>query len=295
MKIVFIGTVEFSKKVLTRLIERGNNVVSVITLKRSGFNADHALLSGICRRNKIHCFFADDRSEKEITRYVRGIRPDLILCVGWSRLLSKELVSVPRLGVVGYHPALLPRNRGRHPLIWALALGLRETGSTFFMMDAKADSGDIISQRKISICYSDNARSLYDKVARTAIRQIDEIMEQFENGTINRIQQRHSHASYWKRRYEQDGVIDWRMPSGGIYNLVRALTRPYVGAHFLRRGKKITVWKAAEVTRSGVENCEPGKVLAVYKNGSFVVKTGSDCIRVLERDPHVTIKTGEYL
>ena len=60
------------------------------------------------------------------------MRPDIIFCFGWSRLIKEELLKIPKKGVVGYHPAMLPKNRGRHPLIWALALGIKTTGSTFF-------------------------------------------------------------------------------------------------------------------------------------------------------------------
>ena len=71
--------------------------------------------------------------------------------MGWSRIIGKELLAVPPKGIVGYHPAALPANRGRHPIIWALALGLKETASTFFFMDNGADSGPIISQKSLII------------------------------------------------------------------------------------------------------------------------------------------------
>lgn len=295
MKIVFIGTVELSRLVLRSLIKYKSNIISVITLKKSAFNADYAALSKVCSRYKIECFFADHKTEREIRQYLKMKNPDFIFCIGWSRLLSDKLLSIPRYGVIGFHPALLPKNRGRHPLIWALALGLKETGSTFFMMNRKADAGDIISQKKIKISYSDDAKSLYEKVAKTAVSQVNEFMPLLERGKLKKIKQDSTKASYWRKRLELDGVIDWRMSSYGIYNLVRALTRPYVGAHFLRKGKKIKVWKAAEIKRNGFSNCEPGKVLKIYKNGSLLVKAQDNCIKVLEIEPKVTIKIGEYL
>jgi methionyl-tRNA formyltransferase len=85
------------------------------------------------------------------------------------------------------------------------------------------------------------------------------------------------------------------MSSYGIYNLVRALAKPYVGAHFLYKGKKIKVWKAAEIKKNSLTNCEPGKVLKVFENGSLLIKAYDNCVKVLEFEPKVRIKTGECL
>ena len=85
-----------------------------------------------------------------------------------SRLLKEEILSIAPFGVVGFHATALPANRGRHPIIWALVLGLSETASTFFFMDEGADSGDILSQYKLSISENDNAESLYKKVIKVA-------------------------------------------------------------------------------------------------------------------------------
>ena len=89
-----------------------------------------------------------------------------------SNSLEKILSKSP-IGVIGFHPAALPANRGRHPIIWSLALGLKSTASTFFFMDKNVDSGDILSQASIKISDSDDARSLYDKVTKTALSQIE--------------------------------------------------------------------------------------------------------------------------
>ena len=69
------------------------------------------------------------------------------MCVGWSKLIKKEILNIPKKGFIGYHPSLLPKNRGRHPLIWAKILGLKKTEATFFMLNDKAETGEIISQK----------------------------------------------------------------------------------------------------------------------------------------------------
>lgn len=71
--------------------------------------------------------------------WIKALSPDILLCFGWSSLLKEELLRIAPMGVLGYHPAELPYNKGRHPLIWAKVLGLEETASTFFFMDQTAD------------------------------------------------------------------------------------------------------------------------------------------------------------
>ena len=88
------------------------------------------------------------------------------------------------MGIVGYHPAALPSNRGRHPLIWALVLGLTETASTFFFMDEGADSGDILDQRPVSILPSDDAKSLYERISQVAISQIRDFVPRLTEKNI---------------------------------------------------------------------------------------------------------------
>ena len=197
------------------------------------------------------------------------------------------------MGVVGYHPALLPKNRGRHPLIWALALGLNISGSTFFFMTEGADDGDILSQEKVEILYEDDAKSLYDKVSNIALRQIETFLPKLQNNSFEIIKQKNDLANVWRKRGKVDGRIDFRMTSRAIYNLVRALTKPYVGAHVEYNGQDISIWKVEEV-EFDQNNIEFGKVLE--NNGkSFIVKTYDKAIRIIDHDFKELPKVGEYL
>ena len=116
----------------------------------------------------------------------------------------------------------------------------------------------------------------------------------FKNGKINLINHLPDEGNSWRKRGKEDGRIDWRMSSRNIYNLVRALSRPYVGAHFIHNNDEYKVWKVKEVFEDGYENIEPGKIIRVISNNTFVVKAGENLIEVLECDT-VEIKEGEYL
>lgn len=294
MKIVLIGTVKLSEILLRKLASLKADVAHVFTKKTSNFNSDFFDLGITCKKFGIPYSYARSINTQKNINLVRGIGPDVIFCFGWSELLKSELLRIPMIGTIGYHPALLPQNRGRHPLIWALALGLSETGSTFFFMKEGIDDGDILSQRKVRISYQDNASSLYDKMAKTATQQIDDFLPLLASGKIVKIKQDRFKATYWRKRAVNDGLIDWRMPSFSVYNLIRALTRPYPGAHFTYRDREIKVWSAKEVKTCAHANIEPGKVIQARSKNEFLIKTGKGCISI-KTNANLPIKEGDYL
>ena len=293
MRIVFIGSVEFSLRVLEQLVVLDVEIVGVCTLKESEFNTDHTDLRGFSEALGIPSLYVKDINSTETLAWIRGKSPDIIFCFGWSRLIKEDLLKLAPLGVVGFHPALLPANRGRHPLIWALVLGLKKTGSTFFFLDSAADSGDILSQKEIFIDEQDDARTLYDKVTRTALIQITEILPQLTSGLFQRFVQNENLSNVWRKRGREDGKIDWRMSAKSIHNLVRGLAAPYVGAHFLLDGKEVKVWKTAVILEVP-DNIEPGKVLLQSSQGT-VVKCGIGAISLLITEPELKEIAGSYL
>lgn len=291
MKILFIGTVEFSFRALEKLISMNADVVGVCTKKKSDFNSDFMDISRISAG--IPSMYINDINDKESIDWIKALQPDVIFCFGWSSLIGKELLNVAPMGVVGFHPAKLPQNRGRHPLIWALALGLKSSASTFFFMGEGADDGNILSQKEFEILYEDSAKTIYSRVIDIALKQLDILVPELENSTFITKEQNHDQANTWRKRDASDGVIDFRMSSVSIYNLVRALTKPYVGAHIEYSGKNISIWKVEEV-ECGFENIEPGKVLESNNDG-ILVKCSNNAIRILEHEFKVRPSIGVYL
>lgn len=294
MKILFIGCVESSYKLLEVLLREHKDVAGVITKERSDYNTDFRDLAPLCRIYKIPVCYVNNINDAESISFARGVGADICFCFGWSQLLREELIGLFPKGIIGFHPAALPYNRGRHPLIWALALGLKETASTFFMIDAGADTGDIVSQRIVGINYEDDAGTLYEKVMAMAVKQEIELVRNLEEGSLNRISQELKAGNYWRKRGKADGMIDWRMSSRSIYNLVRSLTEPYIGAHFVYAGKEYKVWKTEEINADGIENFEPGKVIAINADGTIDVKAGEGGIRLLRFDTF-EVAVGDYI
>lgn len=293
MKIIYIGSVQFSRSALELLIRLEAEVVGICTLGRAPLNSDHVDLSELGQRHHIPVLLADDINSDKTVEWIREKEPDVIFCFGWSRLLGQHVRDLAPLGVIGFHPSALPANRGRHPLIWPLVLGLREIASTFFFMDDGADSGDILSQRRLSIDDDDDAGTLYEKVTVIALRQIEDFLPQLSKGTYQRIVQDPQAANTWRKRGRNDGLIDWRMSARSIRNLVRGLTRPYVGASFMRANSEVKVWRAT-IVQGAPENMEPGRVWRVAVDGP-VIKCGEDAVCLIATEPQLNFQAGDYL
>ncbi len=299
MRIAFIGCVDFSHAALSRLLELpAAEVVGIATRERSPFNADFRSLAPIAAAAGVPCLLVRGNDQAPLARWLREIRAEVVYCFGWSYLLHPEVLAVPPLGGVGWHPAALPRNRGRHPVIWALALGLQETASTFFFLDAGADSGDILSQVRVPIREEDDAASLLARLTAIALGQIESFTPQLAAGSFPRAPQDAAGATSWRRRGAADGAIDWRMSARSIHNLVRALTRPYVGAHCLLAGHPAKVWRTAIVESLQGNpvpiDAEPGKVLAIL-DGRPVVRCGEGAIAIVDHELAALPEPGSYL
>ncbi len=295
MRILFIGTVDFSYAALSLLLENKYDVVGLVTKRKSGFNSDFSDLQPLAEKYGVPVVFREQNNDDEIETFIESKHPDVIYCLGWSHLLPSRILRIPRYGVVGFHPAALPDNKGRHPIIWALFLGLKNTASTFFFMDEGADSGDIILQENIVIDEDDTAATLYEKIQKKGLEQLMVLTEELEvnKGRIPARKQDSDSGNTWRKRGKCDGRIDFRMSTRAILNLVRALTHPYVGAHIDFMESEIKVWKAVREECDSI-NIEPGKILYV-ENGEIVVKTYDGAIRILEHEFDIMPKKGEYL
>lgn len=293
MRIVFIGTVKFSHKALQKLIDIKTNIVGVCTKKQSTFNSDFSDLTPTCIQNGIPFKFVDDINSTENVEWIRLLKPDIIFCFGWSNIIKYELLNLSPMGVLGYHPTKLPLNRGRHPLIWSLVLGLKKSASTFFFMKEGVDNGDILSQQGFEILENDDAQSLYEKITEIALLQIENFIPKLLSNTYIKRKQNHKKANFWRKRTTADGKIDFRMSGQSICNLVRALTKPYLGAHIEYKNKNFKVWKVKFIANNEI-NIESGKILDTNQN-TFLIKISDGAIKVLEHEFEELPNIGEYL
>lgn len=295
MKVLFIGCVQFSYDTLSFVYGlKCVDVVGVVTREESIFNSDFKSLSPLARKKGTPVFVSEGNDQEKMADFIRKSAPDVVYCFGWSYLLKKIILDIAPMGVVGFHPAQLPCNRGRHPLIWAIVLGLPHTASTFFFMEEGADDGDILSQEIIDIGSDDSVTDLYSRVSDIAIRQIAEFTKALSDKDFIRCPQDHKQANFWRKRGVRDGEIDWRMHAISIHRLVRALTRPYIGAHVLMGDKMVKIWEVKIHEKFLDINIEPGKILAV-KGDEILVKCSDKAIWIVDHDAEKLPAIGSYL
>ena len=244
------------------------------------------------RKKKIKSIYTKDVNSYKIYSWVKKCNPDIILCIGWSQLLGKKLLNLSPNGVIGYHPSDLPKNRGRHPIIWSLVLGQKKIGSSFFFMNEKADSGKIISKKILKIKKNSNSNLVYKNLSILGRKQIKNILSQFKRKKIYSKNQNTNVGNFWRKRTEVDGKIDWRMDAENINNLVNALSKPYPGAYFLLKNKKIVVWRS-KIINFNIQNLEPGKVIKYKKN--FIIKCGNKALKLINISPKIKLNKIKYL
>lgn len=296
LRAVLIGCVDSSLTALRTLLALPAHVTveGVITRRASSYNSDFADLAPLATAHGVPLLYVEDEPDDAAqAAWLRGRGADIVFCIGWSRLLGARLLGAAPRGVVGFHPAELPANRGRHPIVWALALGLERTASSFFLMESEADSGPLLSQQPIAITADDDAATLYARILQAMPGQLEAIARGLAEGSLQPQPQDASRANHWRKRGADDGRIDWRMDAANIRNLVRALARPYPGAHFMAEGQPVKLWRCA-VIDDAPRNLEPGKVLAVDADG-IVVKCGRGALRLLEHELPRLPSAGDYL
>jgi len=294
MRIIYIGAVDFSQHCLRVVLKSQGEVVGIVTTKNASNNSDYYDLTPIAVEHHIPIHYCKNINDHETVEWIREKLPDIIFCWGFSQLIKAELLSIPPQGIIGVHPALLPQNRGRHPLIWSLVLGLKESGLTFFRMDEGADSGPILSQEKFAIKDEDDAMTLYSRIKELATKQISLFLPELISGTAKFVEQDSRMANYWRKRSRKDGIIDWRMSTSAISNLVRALSRPYPGAEISYKEQLITVWKVRPYVEPVADNIESGKIITIVESKP-VVKCYDGAIIITEYEPEVEWISGDYL
>jgi len=169
MKIIFIGGVRIGYTVLKSVYESGYIVDTVFTLPKNSSASDYVNFESLVSKYDTKLIRATDVNKLSCVDIIQDISPDLIIVCGWQQLISKEILSIPKLGAIGFHSSLLPKYRGRAPVNWAIIMGERKTGITMFHLTESADSGDIIAQKAFPIMLNDDCNTIYKKSANKCV------------------------------------------------------------------------------------------------------------------------------
>lgn len=296
-KIVFFGCANSSYLILKFLLKKKVRFEAIFT-KRKSYNHDFKDLSKISKKNNIKYFYVKKTNSKNTIDKLKKIRPDYLICVGWPVLIKSKILKLVKKNSIGFHPSKLPYNKGRHPIIWSIVLGLKSTASSFFVInnDLNPDTGDLISQKKIIIKKEYDSGKLYSKIILTAKKQLFEIVKNIGQNNLKIIKKiKPNSGNYWRKRTKKDGEIDWRMSATSINNITRALTPPYPFAHFKYKKKEFLVEKSKEMKfKREYLNVEPGRVIMYHKQYP-VIKCYKSFLKIYVKNKNFKPKIGESL
>jgi methionyl-tRNA formyltransferase len=278
MKIAFVGAVEGSLVALEALIAAGFTPQLLVTLpdSLSDRHSDFVDLATPARAAGGDVHLTTDVNAPATLAALRAAQPDLVLVVGWSQICRAEFRAVPRLGTIGYHPAPLPRFRGRAVIPWTILANEPTTGSTFFWLDAGVDSGPIIVQELFPVAPDETARSLYDKHKEAIAHLAPIAVSAVAAGDCRGVAQDETLASYCAKRTPEDGLVDWRQPADDILRFIRAVGDPYPGAFGFHAGEKIVIDEARPFAGPGRYIGLAGQVQGLTERG-FTVLCGDGC------------------
>ncbi len=274
-RILFFGYSEVGYACLDLLLERGDNVIALITHEdhpdeKIWFNTPAIA----AQEHGIPVHTPESVNTPEWINRIAAMQPDLILSVYYRHMIGGSILALPPLGAFNLHGSLLPKFRGRAPINWAVLHGETRIGMTLHRMVKRADAGAMVDQEGIEISPQDTAEQAFRKVlpcARTVLaRQIDHLL----SGTATETPQDESAATYFGGRKPEDGRIDWSRPSAEIFNLIRAVTDPYPGAFTEQGEARLMVWWAEPAP--GLSGA-PGEVLSL---DPLVVATGDGALHL---------------
>ena len=235
--------------------------------------------SDIALQYSLPMHYCNNVNDAETMQWMRERKPDIIIQSGWSQKFSAELLSLPKYGCIGEHPAPLPRGRGAACINWAILTGETNWGDSFFQMLEQYDAGVLYAQEFFDIEPQDDVATVYDKVALTSRNIVRENIVNWANGIFSPMEQDESKVTYYKRRRPADGEFTFDMDAAQLYNFIRAQAHPYPGAFFMMNGAKHTVWKAAPTT---LQSDKPnGTLLGTTENGGVLVAAQNGVIEFL--------------
>ena len=290
-KIGYAGCKNTTLECMSRIIKLGYKIDSLITLSyeqgRKAEVAGYCDLRHFAYENGIEIYYPhkysllDDNDRQNIT----AMNLDLLLVIGWQRLIPDWLLKSLSIGAFGMHGSSepLPAGRGRSPLNWSLIQDKKRFITHLIRYKPEVDNGDIIDIMVFDITPFDTCHTLHLKNMVSMSRLLEIYLPSLLDGSDRAIPQSDKGASYYPKRTPDDGIIDWNQSSLEIYNLVRAVTFPFYGAFSFLGDDKVTIWQAIPFDyKIRYPDRFAGEIVEVFCNGQFVVNTGDASLLVLE-------------
>ncbi|MEF9946665.1 MAG: formyltransferase family protein [Lachnospiraceae bacterium] len=247
MRNVLIGSVNSSRIVLEELITCGCAPELV-------FSLDEGYAQNVSGYYPLHKMAIEHYISYEIfnkisdpchLEKIKAVQPDYIFVVGLSQLIGTSILEVAKKGVIGLHPAPLPKFRGRAALVWQMLLGVRQSAVSLFFIDANMDSGPVLGQEPFFIGENDYASDVETNCLLALRTVCHRVITQMKEDRLVPVPQNDADATYLMKRIPEDGLIDWNQSIYQIQLLIRAVSHPYPGAFSHYDGiHPVSFWQA---------------------------------------------------
>ncbi len=278
MRILFMGTPDFAVYSLDALCSSRHEVIGVVTQPDKPGNRGVTVFSAVKKYalEKGLPIYQFGKIRTEGVDTLRSLDADVYITAAYGQILSREIIEIPRYGILNIHASLLPAYRGSCPIQRAIMNGEKETGITVMQTAEGLDTGDILYVKKTGISEYDTAGTLFARLGELGATAIIECLDKLEKGELTPIRQDEKSATYYPMLRKADGFIDWSKSSDTLDCFIRGVT-PWPGAYTFYNGKMLKVHRAAPCIGQG----KPGSVLSVNKNG-ISVACGSGALLIEE-------------
>ena len=286
MRIVFFGTPEFAVPSLEGLIGSPHTVVGVVTQpdrpRGRGQRVTDSPVKAVARAHGIEILQPARLREPGFIDSLAALAPDLGVVAAYGKLIPKDMLELPRFGMINVHASLLPKYRGAAPVHRAVIDGATETGVTIMRMVVALDAGAMLATVTRPIGPDDTSDEVERDLARLGVPPLLSVIEQLTEGTVHEEPQNEAQSTYAARLTKEDGSIDWALPAHAIHNRVRGLY-PWPHAYTQASGKRVIVLKSR--VEQTTTSAQPGTVLEVARDRIDVAAGHGSVIALVELQP----------
>lgn len=261
MRIVFMGTPDFSVPCLQALVDDGHDVCAVFTQPDKP-KGRHGVLSAppvkeLALKYDIPLYQPDSLKNDEIKSFFASLGADLAIVVAYGKILPEEFLNAPKYGCINMHASLLPKLRGAAPIQWSIINGEKRSGVTAMQMDKGLDTGDILLSESVEIRDDETAQELHDELSVLGAQVMRKTLLMLQKGVLSPIRQDDSQSTYAPILTKELSAIDWQKSALQIHNQIRGLY-PWPGASAVLNGKTLKIHSAKLL---GKTQGEPGEVV----------------------------------
>lgn len=283
LRIIFMGSAEFSVPSLKKLVDSEHQIVAVVTGTDKKRGRGNELTPTIVKSTALDLSLpiieTDDVKTAAFEKTIRDLEPDLLVVVAF-KILPKNILSIPKIGSVNLHASLLPKYRGAAPIHWAVMNGETETGVTVFFLDENVDTGNYLMQAKIRIEPNDTTGDVYHKLMHIGAEKLLESVRTIANGQYLLIKQDDAKASKAPKLFSENGEIRFEKDAVSVHNQIRGMS-PFPSAYCSIDGKKLKVYKSKIVDPDQL-NYKLAAGQVDNDSSNFIVGCGSGAVELLE-------------